>query len=102
VRDALAGLGGGHWLAEDELARAGVLFPAREYGEDVFLLDPGTLMLPSFMGTEPLAGMHGYDPAHPDMAALLACDHEIPAGVGRLADVRAFLAGELAWLREGR
>jgi len=102
VRDALAGLGGGHWLSADELGRAGVLFPAREYGDDVFLLDPGVLMVPSFMGARPLAGMHGYDPAHPDMAALLACDHGIPAGVRHLTDVRGLLAHELAWLRGGR
>ncbi len=102
VRPALDALGGGHWLAEDELERAGVLFPAREYGEDVFLLDPGALLLPSFMGATRLAGMHGYDPAHPDMAALLACDHEIPAGVRHLTDVRALLVTELAWLRGAR
>lgn len=102
VRAALEGLGGGHWLDEGELDRAGVLFPAREYGEDVFLLDPGVLMVPSFMGAQPLAGMHGYDPSHPDMAALLACDHEIPAGVRHLTDVRGLLEGELAWLRGER
>lgn len=102
VRDALAGLGAGHWLTAEETARAGVRFPAGDYGDDVFLLDPGVLMLPSFMGATALAGMHGYDPAHPDMAALLACDHPVPDGVARLTDVRAFLAGELAWLRGGR
>jgi hypothetical protein len=54
------------------------------------------------MGAEPLAGMHGYDPAHPDMAALLACDHEVPAEVRHLADVRTLLGHELAWLRGER
>lgn len=99
VRGALAGLGAGHWLAEEELEREGVRFPGHDYGDDVFLLDPGVLMLPSFMGSEALAGMHGYDPACPGMAALLACDHEIPAGVRHLTDVRALLEDELAWLR---
>jgi hypothetical protein len=102
VRGALERLGGGRWLEDDELERAGVRFPAREYGDDVFLLDPGVLMVPSFMGSRPLAAMHGYDPAHPGMAALLACDHEVPAGLRRLADVRAFLEDELAWLRGER
>ena len=102
VRDALAGLGAGHWLTAEETARAGVRFPAGDYGDDVFLLDPGLLVLPSFMGATAPAGMHGYDPAHPDMAALLACDHEIPAGVRHLTDVRGLLAHELAWLRGGR
>lgn len=99
VRTALERLGGGHWLSDDELERAGVRFSDHAYGDDVFLVDPGVLLVPSFMGTKPLAGMHGYDPAAPGMAALLACDHEIPAGVRHLTDVRAFLESELAWLR---
>jgi hypothetical protein len=98
VRAALAGLGGGRWLEDAELERAGVLFPGREYGEDVFLLDPGILMVPSFMGSRPLAAMHGYDPAHPAMAALLGSNRPLPAEVGSLQDVRGFLEGELAAL----
>jgi len=102
VRAALDALGGGHWLADDELARAGVRFADHAYGDDVFLLDPGRLLVPSFMGARPLAGMHGYAAEHPDMAALLACDHPIPATVSHLADVRAFLEAELDWVQGGR
>jgi hypothetical protein len=98
VRRALSGLRGGRWLEETELERAGALFPGRDYGEDLFLLDPGILMMPSFMGSRPLAAMHGYDPAHPDMAALLYSSHPLPEGVRHLRDVRAFLEGELARL----
>jgi hypothetical protein len=95
VRAALAGLDCGHWLEEDELARAGALFPAREYGEDIYLLDPGVLMLPSFMGSHRVAAMHGYDPAHPEMAALLFSNLPVPDEVRHLRDVRSFLEGEL-------
>lgn len=95
VRAALAAVRGGRWLEDAELERAGALFPAREYGEDVFLLEPGVLLLPSFMGSLGLAAMHGYDPAHPDMAALLWSNRPIPGGVARLADVRAYLEAEL-------
>ena len=102
VRGALAGLGGGRWLEDDELARAGALFPGRDYGDDVFLLDPGILMVPSFMSSRPLAAMHGYDPAHPDMAALLYSNQPVPDGVRHLKDVRAFLESGLAWLAEVR
>lgn len=102
VRAALEGLRGGRWLGDDELARAGALFPARDYGEDIYLLDPGVLMVPSFMGSRRLAAMHGYDPAHPEMAALLFASHPVSEDVRHLKDVRGFLEDGLAWLAEAR
>ena len=102
VRAALGGGRGGRWLTDGELERAGALFPGREYGEDILLLDPGVLMVPSFMGTRPLAAMHGYDPAHPAMAALLYANGPVPETVRHLKDVRSYLEGELAWLAGAR
>jgi hypothetical protein len=99
VRATLAGLRGGRWLDDAELEAAGARFEGREYGEDIWLLDPGMLMVPSFMGDAPVAAMHGYDPSHPDMAALLMSNRPIPDAVRRLADVRAFLESELAAAR---
>jgi len=95
VREALAGERRGRWLREDELAREGADFPAREYGEDVFLLRPGALLVPSFMGSRPVAAMHGYDADHPDMTALLASNRPLPPDVRRLADLRGFFEREL-------
>jgi hypothetical protein len=95
VRTALAAEPGGRWLTPEELAREGADFAGHEYGDDVFLLAPGALLLPSFMGTTPVAAMHGYDARHPDMTALLASNRELPAPVRHLADLRGFLEGEL-------
>jgi hypothetical protein len=95
VTEALAGEPGGRWLDDGELERLGALFPGRDYGDDIFLLHPGGLMVPSFMGKRPLAAMHGYDPSHPDMAALLWSNRPVPESVRRLADVRGFLEAEL-------
>jgi hypothetical protein len=95
VREALAALPGGRWLTPGDLAVAGAIFPEHDYGEDVFLLDPGVLMVPSFMGEHPVAAMHGYDPSHPDMAAALLSNRPLPAAVGHLRDVRGFLESEL-------
>lgn len=88
----------GRWLDDGTLAREGTLFADRAYGEDVFLLDPGVLMVPSFMGSRPLAAMHGYDASHPDMAALLLSNRPVPEDVRHLKDVRAHLERELARL----
>lgn len=94
VHERLDRLGGGRWLDRAALARAGAPGDA-DWGDEVFLVDPGRLIVPSFMGRSPLAAMHGYDPAHPDMAALLWSNRPIPDGVRRLTDVRAFLEAEL-------
>jgi len=102
VRAALARLRGGHWLDDAALEAAGARFEGREYGEDIYLLDPGMLMVPSFMGNAPVAAMHGYDPSHPDMAALLMSNRPIPEAVRHLTDVRAFLESELAAGRAAR
>jgi hypothetical protein len=99
VRAALAALGGGRWLDDAELARERVRFADHAYGDDLFLCDPGVLLVPSFMGRAPVAAMHGYDPAHPDMAALLWSNRPVPEDVRHIADVRAHLERELARLR---
>ncbi len=95
VRAALAAEPAGRWLDDGELEREGCRFARHEYGDDVFLLDPGRLMVPSFMGSRPVRAMHGYTPSHPDMAALLWSNRPLPADVRHLADVRGFLEREL-------
>ena len=67
-------------------------------GDDLFLLDPGVLAVPSFMGRLPLAAMHGYDPSHPDMAALLWSNRPVPESVAHLRDVRGYLESEVTAL----
>jgi hypothetical protein len=62
--------GRGRRLSDTELASLGCLFPGREYGEAVFLANPGTLIVPSFMGSRAIAAMHGY---HPGDAFSLGC-----------------------------
>ena len=95
VRAALAAEPAGRWLDERELEREGCRFAGREYGDDVFLLDPGRLMVPSFMGSGPVRAMHGYAPSHPDMAALLWSNRPLATDVGHLTHVRGFLEREL-------
>lgn len=95
VRAALAQEPAGRWLTDDELEREGCRFAGREYGDDVFLLAPGALMVPSFMGSRPVRAMHGYDPSHPEMAALLWSNRPVPAQVRHLTHVRGFFEREL-------
>jgi hypothetical protein len=54
--------GKGRLLSDDDLKRYGCLFDDRSYGESIFLMEPGVMIVPSFMGRERIAAMHGYDP----------------------------------------
>jgi hypothetical protein len=55
--------GTGRLLTEEELRSYGCWFADGRYGKSVFLADPGVMVVPSFMGRERIAAMHGYDPA---------------------------------------
>ncbi len=61
---------GGTVLDAGEQVRLGVRFEGGRYGDIIFLVRPGTMILPSFMGRQPVAAMHGY---HPDAS----CMHSI-------------------------
>jgi len=100
VRAALDAEPRGRWLSAAEREREGVDFAGADYGDDVFLLRPGALLLPSYMGSRPVAAMHGYDAAHADMTALLASNRALPPDVAHLKDLRGFLERELDAQRE--
>ena len=95
VRSALSTEPAGRWLEPAELAREGADFADHRYGEDLYLLRPGALLVPSFMGRTPVAAMHGYDPTHPDMPGLLASNRPLPPDVTHLSHLRTFLEREL-------
>lgn len=81
----------GRVLADAELARLGCDFPDRAYGELFFLLEPGVLLCPSDMGERPVAGMHGYDPAHPDSTAFFAANRKPGITPRHLADLHRYM-----------
>jgi hypothetical protein len=72
IPEALAGETRGRILDEATLHEWGCDFPGRKYGELFFLLDPGVLLCPGFMGETPLKGMHGYAPTDRHSRAMYA------------------------------
>lgn len=68
VARKLAETGWGRVFTRDELDARGCAFPDNSYGDVIFLVTPGRLIVPSYMGREPLAAMHGYDPEDPSSA----------------------------------
>jgi predicted AlkP superfamily pyrophosphatase or phosphodiesterase len=79
----------GHWLSDDTLRTWGCDFPDRRYGHRFFLLNPGVLLNPSFMGRFRLAGMHGFDPAHEDSVAFFATNDSQMVHPKGLEDLRS-------------
>jgi len=96
---ALDELDWGHRLDPAALKAWGVDFPDNEYGDVFFLVDPGVLLLPSDMGSEPIAAMHGYDPADPTSDACFLADREVPL---REDHITAVLPGLRKRLEDGR
>lgn len=82
VTNALLGVPEGRILSDAELKKLGTYFPDHQFGELIYLVQEGTLIVPSDMGEKPIRAMHGY---HPDdkhsFASLFTNQTEIPDDV---------------------
>lgn len=82
VTAALGQVTQGRIVSDAELRELGTFFPDRYFGELIFLVEQGVLIVPSDMGERPLAAMHGYHPDAPQSYAALLTNHaDVPAGV---------------------
>jgi predicted AlkP superfamily pyrophosphatase or phosphodiesterase len=82
ISQALKAVPQGRVIPDAELADLGTAFPDRYFGELIFLVHEGVLIVPSHMGEKPLKGMHGYHPDAPhSYAALLSNQKDVPLGV---------------------
>ena len=78
----------GRIVPDSELARMRALFTDRYFGELIFLVKEGVLIVPSHMGERPIKAMHGYHPEDPhSYAALLSNQPEIPAPVNAIPHI---------------
>jgi hypothetical protein len=84
----------GRILSEGELRRRGVFFADAMYGELIFLVHSGVLVIPGFMGARRIAGMHGYDPADPDSAAAISSNRKLPAELACIREIYGLMRQE--------
>ena len=84
----------GRILPNDELERLGCDFEGDQFGELIFLMNPGTLIVPSHMGLKPITGMHGYHPDDPDSDASLLSNVEPPDDPRAITDVFRLMRAE--------
>ncbi len=63
------------------------LFPDRYFGELIFLVHEGVLIVPSHMGQRPIRAMHGYHPHDKHSYAALLSNMPIPNSIQAIPDI---------------
>ena len=96
IRGALAEEPLGDILSPEQLREWGCDFKNNRYGDLFFLMKPGILLCPSFMGETHLAGMHGYAPDDKDSVASFATNIKLDTMPKRLDDLYALMEAEIS------
>ena len=95
ISDALAQVSEGRILPDSELAELKALFEDRYFGELIFLVNEGVLIVPSHMGERPIRAMHGYHPSEKhSYAALLTNQQDLPAQVTSIPEIFKLMSFE--------
>ncbi|MFZ4763954.1 MAG: alkaline phosphatase family protein [Roseimicrobium sp.] len=77
----------GRILPEEELKQLRTHFEDGYFGELFFLMQEGTLIVPSHMGERPIRAMHGYHPADKHSFAALMTNQPVPSDIRAIPDI---------------
>ncbi|MDZ7859864.1 MAG: alkaline phosphatase family protein [Candidatus Krumholzibacteriota bacterium] len=91
ITDILSDLQSGIILDDIEKKKLGIYFADNEYGDVIFLLNAGKIILPSYMSDSPVAGMHGYHPDNECMYSSLFSNVEFKVSDGSIMDIADFI-----------
>lgn len=82
ITATLGSLNEGRVMPDAELQKLRTLFPDRYFGETIFLVQEGVLIVPSHMGERPIRAMHGYHPSDKhSYAAVLTNQPSLPSNL---------------------
>ncbi len=96
ITEALARVPEGRVVPEEELRRLRTHFADGQFGELIFLVREGVLIVPSHMGERPIRAMHGYHPEERQSYAALFTNHEdLPVEVTHLPHLHRLMAHAL-------
>ena len=90
VREIVANTYRGHWLDGDEIRAFHLRFDSRLYGDEMFLLEPGTAIFPNFHSYIKPKAMHAYDPAGLDQLGILIAPAQggaVPVAAPAMVDI---------------
>ena len=95
IRNLLDTIPVGRVLPDHELIDLGVYWPDGRFGQLIFLVDPGVLIIPSFMGKSPVAGMHGYHPDAPSSDAVFMTNATLEANPKQITDMYSLMVSAI-------
>jgi hypothetical protein len=78
LRDLVARRVPGRFLSERDRRELHVNFDHRDYGDEIFLAEPGAIIFPNFHSYVRPKAMHAYDPADPDQRGILIAAGDPP------------------------
>jgi predicted AlkP superfamily pyrophosphatase or phosphodiesterase len=85
----------GRIIPDAELKELRAFFSDRHFGELIFLVKEGVLIVPSHMGERPIRAMHGYHPSEKhSYATLLTNQPEIPEEITAIPDIYRLMTQE--------
>ncbi|MBL9173775.1 MAG: alkaline phosphatase family protein [Verrucomicrobiales bacterium] len=85
----------GRIVPDAELREMHALFEDRYFGELIFLVREGVLIVPSHMGERPIRAMHGYHPTDPhSYASLLTNQASVPDGITAIPHIYRLMESE--------
>jgi predicted AlkP superfamily pyrophosphatase or phosphodiesterase len=84
----------GRILSTQDLEALGCDFEGDRFGQLIFLLDPGSIIVPSHMGLKTITGMHGYHPDHEDSDASLLSNVSTPVPLESITDIFHLMRAE--------
>ncbi len=102
ISSALKKVSQGRILPDEELREMKALFEDRYFGELIFLVKEGVLIVPSHMGERPIRAMHGYHPSDKHSYAALCTNlPELPSGIRSIPEIFRLMTheAELAFAR---
>ena len=95
ILDCLSAVPQGRVMADQELRELRAYFPDRYFGETIFLVNEGVLIVPSHMGERPIRAMHGYHPSEKHSFATLFTNHsDVSDEIRAIPDIFKLMTAE--------
>ncbi len=100
ISKALGAAPEGRIIPDSELKDLKVFFSDRRFGELIFLVSEGTLIVPSHMGERPITAMHGYHPDEPQSyATLMTNEPDLPSSATSIRDIHQLMLRDASMAR---
>lgn len=95
LEEFLSSLPYGRVLSDGDKAELGLRFPRNDYGDVVFVMDHGHVIVPSFASSAAPRAMHGFHPSDPYSSACLLAGSEVKAPPVHVKDMYSVFLNEL-------